>query len=333
MKQWFNYAIATTASLFVFFLDQSQSGLIAGIVIFGLIIGTIASIDFLDGRYSIRLVLYSLSGFLVTLTVFGIAYSMFSKFPVYIFWGLWGFFSSLSTYFCYLYQKNKALGRLPQQRENKESVSEEKKEENTYKRKARILDTSVIIDGRIIDIVRSGFVEGPFIVPNFVLREIQLISDSGDAIKRSRGRRGLDMLNELQKGEGMEMEISYTDYSDIREVDAKLIRLTKEMDGILVTNDFNLNKVAKLQGLPIWNINRLTNALKPVVLPGEEMEIEIVKEGKDENQGIGYLDDGTMVVVGGGGGKVQNKKVRVSVTSVIQTNAGKMIFTKLEGKD
>jgi uncharacterized protein YacL len=197
--------------------------------------------------------------------------------------------------------------------------------------KTKILDTSIIIDGRIIDIAATGFLEPPFLVPNFVLREIQLISDSPDAIKRNRGRRGLDMLNQLQKRSDLEVKISYKDYTETREVDQKLIRLAKEIGGYLVTNDFNLNKVAELQGVRVLNMNNLANALKPVVLPGEELELQVVKEGKDENQGIAYLEDGTMVVIEGGG-KLIGKKVKINVTSVIQTNAGKMVFTKLAQK-
>jgi len=197
--------------------------------------------------------------------------------------------------------------------------------------RTKILDTSIIIDGRIIDIAATGFLEPPFLVPNFVLREIQLISDSPDAIKRNRGRRGLDMLNQLQKRSDLEVKISYKDYTETREVDQKLIRLAKDTGGYLVTNDFNLNKVAKLQGIRVLNMNNLANALKPVVLPGEELELQVVKEGKDENQGIAYLEDGTMVVVEGGG-KLIGKKVKINVTSVIQTNAGKMVFTKLAQK-
>jgi uncharacterized protein YacL len=200
-----------------------------------------------------------------------------------------------------------------------------------YEPKTKILDTSIIIDGRIIDIAATGFLEPPFLVPNFVLREIQLISDSPDAIKRNRGRRGLDMLNQLQKRSDLEVKISYKDYTDTREVDQKLIRLAKEIGGYLVTNDFNLNKVAELQGVRVLNMNHLANALKPVVLPGEELELQVVREGKDENQGIAYLEDGTMVVIEGGG-KLIGKKVKINVTSVIQTNAGKMVFTKLAQK-
>lgn len=196
--------------------------------------------------------------------------------------------------------------------------------------KDKILDTSVIIDGRILDIAETNFIEGPFIIPNFVLREIQLISDSPDPIKRNRGRRGLDMLNKLQQHGGVKVKISYLDYAELREVDAKLVKLARETGGKLVTNDFNLNKVAELQGVEVLNLNNLTNALKPVVLPGEDILIDVIKEGKDENQGIGYLEDGTMVVVENGG-SLLGKTVRVNVTSIIQTAAGKMIFTRAAG--
>lgn len=203
------------------------------------------------------------------------------------------------------------------------SLGGTKPEENREK----ILDTSVVIDGRILDIADTHFIDGPLILPNFVLREIQLISDSSDPIKRARGRRGLDMLNKLQRKGSIEVRITYTDYTDTREVDAKLIKLARDTGGKIVTNDFNLNKVAELQGVKVLNLNNLANALKPVVLPGEEIAIQVIKEGKDENQGIGYLEDGTMVVIENGGHLV-GKDVRVSVTSIIQTAAGKMIFTK-----
>jgi uncharacterized protein YacL len=194
----------------------------------------------------------------------------------------------------------------------------------------KILDSSVIIDGRILKIAKTNFIEGPFIIPNFVLREIQLISDSADPIKRNRGRRGLDMLNELQKLNNIKVKISYIDYPDIRDVDSKLIQLARDIGGKLITNDFNLEKVAEVQGVQVLNLNALTEALRPIVLPGEELRIQVVKEGKDENQGIGYLDDGTMVVIEDGR-ELIGKVVKVSVTSIIQTAAGKMIFTKAIG--
>jgi uncharacterized protein YacL len=194
----------------------------------------------------------------------------------------------------------------------------------------KILDSSVIIDGRILKIAKTNFIEGPFVIPNFVLREIQLISDSADPIKRNRGRRGLDMLNELQQLNNIKVKISYIDYQDIRDVDSKLIQLARDIGGKLITNDFNLEKVAEVQGVQVLNLNALTEALRPIVLPGEELRIQVVKEGKDENQGIGYLDDGTMVVIEDGR-ELIGKVVKVSVTSIIQTAAGKMIFTKAIG--
>ncbi|MBS0617117.1 MAG: TRAM domain-containing protein [Spirochaetes bacterium] len=231
-------------------------------------------------------------------------------------------------------QKNIApVPFVPQALKSEKSTmnGEDGKSATVTESKSKILDTSIIIDGRIIDIAATGFLEPPFVVPNFVLREIQLISDSPDALKRNRGRRGLDMLNQLQKRSDLEVKISYKDYTETREVDQKLIRLAKETGGYLVTNDFNLNKVAELQGVRVLNMNNLANALKPVVLPGEELELQVIKEGKDENQGIAYLEDGTMVVIEGGG-KLIGKKVKINVTSVIQTNAGKMVFTKLAQK-
>ncbi|MFN3604225.1 MAG: PIN/TRAM domain-containing protein [Leptonema sp. (in: bacteria)] len=207
-------------------------------------------------------------------------------------------------------------------------VAESKEETTTGIEK--VLDSSVIIDGRILKIAKTNFIEGPFIIPNFVLREIQLISDSADPIKRNRGRRGLDLLNELQRLSNIKVKISYVDYADIRDTDSKLIQLTRDMNAKLITNDFNLEKVAEVQGVQVLNLNALTEALRPIVLPGEELKIQVVREGKDENQGIGYLDDGTMVVIEDGK-ELIGKLVRVNVTSIIQTAAGKMIFTKAIG--
>jgi uncharacterized protein YacL len=196
----------------------------------------------------------------------------------------------------------------------------------------KILDTSVIIDGRIIDISRTGFMEGRLIVPRFVLRELQNIADSEDALKRNRGRRGLDTLNALQREPKVEVHILEKDYPELGDVDAKLVRIAKETGGTVVTNDYNLNKIAELQGVRVLNINELANALKPIVLPGEEMSIHILKEGKEAGQGVGYLDDGTMVVVEGGRRHV-GEEADVLVTSVLQTPAGRMIFVKLKGPE
>lgn len=191
----------------------------------------------------------------------------------------------------------------------------------------KVLDTSVIIDGRIADICKTGFVEGPLIIPNFVLEELRHIADSSDSLKRARGRRGLDMLNVIRKELDIEVEISSVDYDDIAEVDDKLVRLAQEIFGCVVTNDYNLNKVAALQEVVVLNINELANAIKPVVLPGEAMTVTVVKDGKEQNQGVAYLDDGTMIVVENGR-RLIGETIKVEVTSVIQTNAGRMIFAK-----
>lgn len=192
----------------------------------------------------------------------------------------------------------------------------------------KILDTSVIIDGRILDICRSGFLEGPLIVPVFVLEELQHIADSSDSLKRNRGRRGLDVIKAIQEEKKLDVMIYQGNYTDIPEVDSKLLKLTKELRGKIVTNDFNLNKVATVQNIEVLNINELANSVKPTYLPGEEMEIQIVKPGKEQNQGLGYLDDGTMIVVENGK-HLLGKTVEVIVTSALQTAAGKMIFAKL----
>jgi uncharacterized protein YacL len=192
-------------------------------------------------------------------------------------------------------------------------------------RNMKILDTSVIIDGRIADIVETGFLEGVLVIPNFILRELQQIADSPDAHKRNRGRRGLDILHRLQTKHGVTVQFSDVDFPELRDVDQKLIELAKQLDAKIVTNDFNLNKVAQLRGVEVLNINELANALKPVVLPGETMRVFILKEGKEANQGVAYLDDGTMVVVDNAR-KMIGKTIEATVTSVLQTTAGKMIF-------
>ncbi len=192
----------------------------------------------------------------------------------------------------------------------------------------KILDTNVIIDGRIADIARAGFMEGPIFVPKFVLEELQQIADSSDSLKRARGRRGLDILNQMQK----EMELTIPEFSvdnSDEEVDARLVRVAREVTGAIVTNDYNLNRVAELQGVEVMNINELANALKPVVLPGEEMRVIIIREGKEKEQGIGYLDDGTMIVVEGAR-RLIGESLLVCVTSVLQTVQGKMIFGKIK---
>src|SRR5262245_43515694 len=192
-------------------------------------------------------------------------------------------------------------------------------------RRYKILDTSVIIDGRIADVCETGFIDGTLVIPQFVLKELQLVADSSDSMKRNRGRRGLDILQKVQKMAGVEVMISDVDFPDSREVDLKLIELARTLQGKIVTNDFNLNKVAQLRGVEVLNVNELANSLKPVVLPGEIMKVFILKEGKEYNQGVAYLDDGTMVVVDNAR-KMISKTIDIVVTSVLQTTAGKMIF-------
>ncbi len=191
----------------------------------------------------------------------------------------------------------------------------------------KILDTSVIIDGRITDICRTGFIEGVLIIPNFVLEELRHIADSSDGLKRARGRRGLDMLNTLRQEMGARVVISETDFPKIDEVDSKLVKLAQQMHGTVLTNDFNLNKVAQVQAVPVLNINELSNAVKPVVLPGEEMLVTVVKDGKEPGQGVAYLDDGTMVVVEDGRSLI-GSTITAIVTSILQTAAGRMIFVR-----
>jgi uncharacterized protein YacL len=193
----------------------------------------------------------------------------------------------------------------------------------------KILDTSVVIDGRIADICEIGFIDGVLIVPRFILKELQHIADSSDTLKRNRGRRGLDILNRIQKKVGVKVIIEERDYPELHEVDAKLVRLSKELNAKILTNDFNLNKIAELEGVSVLNINELAEALRPVVLPGEVMKVNIIKEGKEHGQGVAYLDDGTMVVVDNAARHIGHK-INVAVTSVLQTTAGRMIFAKLE---
>ncbi len=193
----------------------------------------------------------------------------------------------------------------------------------------KILDTSVLIDGRIADIAESGFLDGVLMIPQFVLHELQLVADSSESARRNRGRRGLDVVQRLQKMPNIEVQVSSSDYPSVREVDLKLIEMAKAGGGKIMTNDFNLNKLAQVQGVEVLNINELANALKPIVLPGETMRVFILKEGKEYNQGVAYLDDGTMVVVDNAR-RLISKTVDITVTSVLQTTAGKMIFGKYD---
>ncbi len=196
----------------------------------------------------------------------------------------------------------------------------------------KFLDTSVIIDGRILDIVKTGFLEGDIVIPQFVLAELRHIADSGDGLRRARGRRGLDVLGKLQKELKRPIVVDETDYEDVAEVDVKLLRLCRDRDGIVVTNDYNLNKVAGVTGIKVLNINDLANAVKPMLMAGEELTVQIVREGKEPGQGVAYLDDGTMIVVDNGR-RMVGESVPVVVTTVLQTSAGRMIFSKLKNVD
>ncbi len=212
----------------------------------------------------------------------------------------------------------------------------EKIKQESHQPCPKILDTSVIIDGRIADICKTEFLEGPLIIPEFVLEELRHVADSSAALKRNRGRRGLDILNIIQKE--LDIEVKILDhgfeqaYEENLEVDVKLLKLAQQLGGKVITNDYNLNKVAEFQGVPVLNINELANAVKPVVLPGEEMEVEVIKDGKESGQGLAYLDDGTMIVVESGR-KHMGKTIDVLVTSVLQTAAGRMIFAKPKGME
>jgi uncharacterized protein YacL len=204
--------------------------------------------------------------------------------------------------------------------------------EGVQRENDKILDTSVIIDGRIADVCETGFLDGTLVVPQFVLRELQYIADSQDALKRNRGRKGLEILQRIKKGPDVKVLISEADFPEIKDVDMKLIELAKQLGGKIITNDFNLNKVAELRGVPVLNINMLANSLKPVVLPGESMKVFILKEGKEPNQGVGYLDDGTMVVVDNAKRHI-GRNIDITVTSVLQTTAGKMFFGKSDAAE
>jgi uncharacterized protein YacL len=201
--------------------------------------------------------------------------------------------------------------------------------ERPAKRNTKVIDTSAIIDGRIADIADTGFLEGTLIVPEFVLRELQMVADSSDSSKRQRGRRGLDVLQRMRANAQITIQIAEEDYPHLKEVDLKLIEMARNLDAKIVTNDFNLNKVAQVRGVPVLNINDLANSLRPVVLPGEKMRVVIMKEGKEFDQGVGYLDDGTMVVVDHAR-RLIGRSVEIAVTSVLQTTSGKMIFGRLD---
>lgn len=217
-------------------------------------------------------------------------------------------------------------------RNPKDGSAKEYRKNSMLHSKPKILDTSVIIDGRIFDICKTGIVEGTIVIPGFVLQELRHIADSSDALKRNRGRRGLDILGRIQKELEVPVQVVEKDYPDVAEVDVKLLKLALDMGGVVVTNDYNLNKVAEVQDVMVFNINELANSLRPVVLPGEEMRVTVVKDGKEPGQGIGYLDDGTMIVVESAR-HIIGETTDVLVTSVLQTAAGRMIFAKLKSTE
>lgn len=219
------------------------------------------------------------------------------------------------------------IGSIPVRVRDMGRSRESKKSVTPAAKWYKVLDTSVIIDGRVADILETGFIEGTVLIPDFVLDELQHIADSADSLKRVRGRRGLDILQRIQTMKGIAVEITDRDFEDAPEVDAKLVRLAQEVGGKLLTNDYNLNKVAALRGVSVLNINELSNAVKPVVIPGESMRVTVVKEGKEYGQGVAYLDDGTMIVIENGR-RLINETVDVEVTSALQTAAGRMIFAK-----
>lgn len=213
----------------------------------------------------------------------------------------------------------------------KKNIERFKKKEKTSHYQLKILDTSVIIDGRIADICQTDFLEGELIIPRFVLNELQAIADSSEPLKRNRGRRGLDVLNKINKIHANKIKIISRDYPELKTVDAKLIKLAKELDAKILTNDYNLNKLAQLENVTVLNVNDLANALKSIILPGEELVTQVIKEGKESGQGVAYLDDGTMIVVENGSGNI-GEKVKITVTSILQTPAGRMIFGRIKEK-
>jgi len=230
----------------------------------------------------------------------------------------------LAAVFDFIPRFRREMARAREVRGSSQVMAQPQQTERQYK----LLDTSVIIDGRIADICETGFLEGTLLIPVFVLEELQHIADSADSLKRVRGRRGLDILQKIRKESRMKVEVTEADFEDITEVDSKLLQLAQEVGGKIITNDFNLNKVAQLRGVPVLNINALSNAVKPVAIPGDLMTVQIVRPGKEHGQGLAYLDDGTMIVVDGGF-RCMNEVVPVEVTSALQTAAGRMIFAKL----
>ena len=334
-----HYLLPIASEFFGFALTPSETvitlivGTVAGLVIMHLISpwivsGTVAVAGWIEGRLQktpFQDIVAGAVGLIIGLIIANLLGSAFSRLPAL------GTFvpTIISVIFGYLgivvaLRKREDIAALlpllPK-------LKVRDKQEKQALCQPKILDTSVIIDGRVADICRTGFIEGTLVIPGFVLEELRHIADSSDTLKRNRGRRGLDVLNRIQKEIGTNVVIHDRDVIGASEVDSKLVRLAKILDGKVLTNDFNLNKIAELQGVEVLNINELANAVKPVVLPGEDMVVHVIKDGKETGQGVGYLDDGTMIVVDGGK-KYIGETIGVSVTSVLQTAAGRMIFAK-----
>lgn len=277
---------------------------------------------------SIGLIIGLVVAYLITIPIRGIGFVLVSEvLPLFvtIFLGYIGFQVGFK-------RRDEFLNMMTLAKKDKKKIADEQEagedSVQAVQPKSKLLDTSVIIDGRIADICETNFLEGTIVIPQFVLNELQHIADSSDALKRNRGRRGLDVLNRIQKEmPSVKVEFYEGDFEDIPEVDSKLVKLAKVIDGIVVTNDFNLNKVCEFQNVPVLNINDLANAVKPVVIPGEELTVQVIKDGKEHNQGVAYLDDGTMIVVEEGKNYI-GKTIEVLITSVLQTSAGRMIFAK-----
>ncbi|WP_077304027.1 PIN/TRAM domain-containing protein [Terribacillus halophilus] len=277
---------------------------------------------------SVGLIIGLVVAYLITIPIRGINFVLVSEvLPLFvtIFLGYIGFqvgFKRRDEFLNMMTLPKKDRKKAPDEQDERDN------KEAAIQPKSKLLDTSVIIDGRIADICETNFLEGTIVIPQFVLNELQHIADSSDALKRNRGRRGLDVLNRIQKEmPGVQVEFYEGDFEDIPEVDSKLVKLAKVLNGIVVTNDFNLNKVCEFQNVPVLNINDLANAVKPVVIPGEELTVQVIKDGKEHNQGVAYLDDGTMIVVEEGKNYI-GKTIEVLITSVLQTSAGRMIFAK-----
>jgi uncharacterized protein YacL len=321
-------AVSAAISGIYFLKDSVFLSLVAASVSILVSLGIVIVIEFLSHSIKPRLVIAAITGLLIGLILSALVINLFpfsiipiSAESIFIPKVIFALILSFAV-LMFMVIKNEEIGIF-------DYIVPVKTEQAAGNISYKILDTSVIIDGRIADICDSGFIEGVLVVPTFVLNELQLIADSADSIKRNRGRRGLDILNRMQKDSSIMVKISDIDFQDTHEVDTKLVKLGKVMKAKVITNDFNLNKVAEFHGVDVLNINELSNALKPVVLPGEDMRITLIKEGKDPNQAIGYLDDGTMVVVENGRRRL-NYDVDVVVTSVLQTTAGRMIFARIK---